>query len=143
MHVMDLASQSNHCCLTPHTHSQIQRQIHHLQLSILFIAQRRVGKLSQQEATSSPKSTCRDGCGCQDDASSNICGGLKKTGKKERKRCWCRIDFSITGLKVMTHKVTGINKLVPALKRPYSVCVRALVSGGEGTKYSVFWGLEL
>lgn len=88
MHVMDLASQSNHCCVTPHTGTQIQHPIHHPQLSISFIAQKHGGKLSKQEATwpaSSPKSTCGDGCGCQDDASSNIGGRFKKKRKRKKK----------------------------------------------------------
>lgn len=139
MHEMDLASQSSRCCATPHTRTQIHPQIHHLQLSILFIAQRRIGKLSKQEATSStssPISTCRDGCGCQDDIASNICGEYKnkKQKRKERKgkRCRCRIDFSITGLKAMTHNITGINKWSPALKLNWlhSVCVQTLVQEG-------------
>lgn len=142
MHVMDLASQSKHRCVSPRTHTQIQRQTHHSQLSILFIAQQHVGKLSKQEATwpaSSPKCTCGDGCGCQDDASSNIGGGLKKKERK-RKRCYCQIDFSITGLKVMTHNITGINKSAPALKpkQPDPACVQTPVGRRcEGTKHSV------
>lgn len=63
--------------------------------------------------------------------------------KKNRQRCCCQIDFSITGLKVMTHNITGINKWALALKpnRLYSCASKRLLGEGVRAPNTAFSGV--